>query len=323
MSKVIWGVLGCSGHAHKRAVPAMLRSPSVQLLGAASRSVEKAASFCAQFGLERSFASYEAMLENPQIQAVYISLPNSLHAEWIIKAAEKGKHVLCEKPLTINAAEAARVRDVAARTGVRIMEAFMWRFHIQHLKTRELIHDGNIGSLRLVRASFSYLRTRNPNVRLVSDLGGGSLLDIGCYPISIARFYFEDEPMSVFAESDFDREFGVDMRVSSILNFPQGKALIDCAFDLPYRTEVELVGEKGTILFPKPWAPDPQATILINGKPETFEAQDHFVSQFEHFSQCLLQGIEPSYGPKDALRQMRVIDATFKSMTDNSVTKIG
>jgi D-xylose 1-dehydrogenase (NADP+, D-xylono-1,5-lactone-forming) len=312
--KVIWGVLGCAGHAYKRAIPAMLRSPSVELIGAASRSEEKAESFRTHFGLEKSYSSYESLLEDPRIEAVYVALPNAMHAEWILKAFEAGKHVLCEKPLTVNGEEAQQVLAAANRTQRRIMEAFMWRFHVQHHKARALVRSGAIGPLRLVRAAFSYQRTRNPNIRLAAALGGGSILDIGCYEINAARFYFEDEPVSVYAEASIDEEFGVDMSMSGILHFAKGKALIDCALDLPSRKELELVGENGTILFRMPWAPENQATIYVNGIPEILEEFDQFVAQFEYFSRCLLQGIEPDYGPEDSLRQMRVIDAVFSSI---------
>jgi xylose dehydrogenase (NAD/NADP) len=316
MRKVAWGVLGCAEHAYKRTIPAMLRSPSVELVGAASRAKEKAESFRTHFGLKRGYSTYESLLEDARIEAVYIALPNSMHSEWILKCFEAGKHVLCEKPLTANGEEAQRVLDAARRTRMRVMEAFMWRFHVQHRKARELVRSGAIGSLRLVRAAFSYQRKRNPNIRLEAGLGGGSILDIGCYEINTARFYFEDEPVSVYAEGSIDDEFGVDMSMSGILNFAKGKALIDCAFNLPSRKEVDLVGENGTIRFAAPWAPDGRATIDVNGIAQTMEEHDQFVAQFEYFSKCLIEGSEPEpeYGPEDSMRQMRVIDAVFASI---------
>src|SRR5213592_2558633 len=154
MGKVKWGVLGCASFARRRTIPAMLEAPSVELIGVASRSSEKAESFRSQFSLPRAYQSYEELLDDPEIQAIYNPLPNGLHGEWMIRAAEKGKHTLCEKPFTSDAAEAQRVADVAGRTGVKIMEAFMWRFHPQHERARQLIDNGAIGPVKLVRGAF-------------------------------------------------------------------------------------------------------------------------------------------------------------------------
>jgi predicted dehydrogenase len=292
----------------------MLASPSVHLWGIASRSPERSEAFRAEFNLPRAYGSYEELLADPRIQAVYIPLPNGLHAEWAIKAAQCGKHVLCEKPLTTSAQEVAHIVDVTACMGVHIMEAFMWRFHPQHLRAQAAIRSGAIGPLQLVRSCFSYVRDRSPNVRLNSALGGGSILDIGVYPVNAARFYFEAEPVSVFARGRIDPEFHVDMRMCAVMDFPKGHALIDCAFDLPYRGDLELVGENGRILIPRPWLPDPQATVIINDQPETLAAASQYVEQLEHFSRCILSGLPPRYGTKDSLLQMRAIDAIFKSM---------
>lgn len=315
MDKVAWGVLGCSSFARRRTIPAMLASPSVRLLGVASRSIDKSEAFRKEFNLPQSFGSYEEMLEDASIQSIYIPLPNGLHAEWTLMAAEYGKHVLCEKPFTSNAAEATRVVKIADKTGVRIMEAFMWRFHDQHRRAKEVLQSGAIGRLKLLRSSFSFLLDRIPNVRFSPELAGGSILDIGCYPVSAARFYFAEEPISVFARGRFDPEFKVDMAMEGIMDFSQGRAMIDCAFDLPYFTNLELIGKKGTLRIPKPWRPDEQATIFVNEQAETFKSESQYVNQFEYFSRCLLSGVAPLYGPHDSFLQMRVIDAIFKSIS--------
>lgn len=292
----------------------MLLSPSVSLIGVASRSRDRAESFRAAFRLAKAWGSYEEMLADSQIQAVYIPLPNGLHAEWIIKAAESGKHVLCEKPLATCAAEAARVVEVARRTGARVMEAFMWRFHLQHLKAKAAVENGTIGRLGLVRSAFTFMLDRGADVRFDPDLGGGCILDVGCYPISASRFYFASEPTTVWARADIDPSCKVDMRMCAIVDFPGGRASIDAAFDLPYRTEVELVGDKGTLLLTRPWRPDPEAVLILNGQVETFASENQYVTQFEHFSQCLLRGTLPGYGPEDALKQVQVIDALRRSV---------
>ncbi len=315
MDKVKWGVLGCGNFARKKTIPAMLESPSVELVGVASRTLDKAESLRSEFKLQRAYGCYDELLADPQIQAVYNPLPNGLHAEWTIRSVESGKHCLCEKPFTADASEAQRVAEVAARAGVFVMEAFMWRFHTQHQRARRAIERGEIGRLRLVRAAFSFPIPRQPNVRLNPDLAGGSVMDVGCYPISAARFYFGEEPLTAFARGSMDPEYGVDMRMAGLLEFSQGHALIDCSFGMPYRTEVEIAGESGVIFIPRSWLPDPEASITINSRTERLQAENQYVSELEHFSRSIINGTAPLYGPDDAVLQMMVVDAVRRSMT--------
>ncbi len=314
MRKVKWGILGCSSFARRRAIPAMLASPSVDLVGIASRTLEKAESFREMFNLRRAYGRYEEILVEEDIEAVYIPLPNGLHGEWMIKAAQRGKHSLSEKPFASSSAEAERVAAVAAEHRVQVMEGFMWRLHPQHLRARALIRDGAIGNVKLVRSAFTYTMERKPNVRLIPALAGGCVMDVGCYPISVARFYFEAEPFRVLARGEVDAEYGVDMRASALMEFPEGRALIDCAFDLPYRGETEIVGEKGIIFLPKSWQPDPESVIVINGRQEKLPPENHYVKQFEHFSHCVANGHRLEYGADDAVKQMRVVDAVLRSI---------
>ena len=190
----------------------------------------------------------------------------------------------------------------------------MWRFHGQHTRARALLEAGAIGTLRLIRSAFTFKIDRKPNVRLVPDLAGGSLRDVGCYPVSAARFYFGNEPVRVYARGDLDPEYGVDMRVSGILEFPQGRANIDCGFALPYRTELDIVGESGVISIPRPWLPDTEASIVVNGDPERIPEQNQYVSEFEHLSGCVLNGTPPAWGPIDSIKQMKVLDALLESI---------
>jgi predicted dehydrogenase len=314
MDKVKWGVLGCASFARRRTIPAMLATPSVELVGVASRSPEKAEAFRTEFGLPRAYSSYEEMLNDAGIQAVYNPLPNGLHGKWTIRAAEHGKHTLCEKPFAADAAEALRVAETARRAGVRVMEGFMWRFHPQHETVRGFIERGVIGAVRLVRSAFTFSLPRAQNVRLVPGLAGGSVMDIGCYTISASRFYFGAEPTIASCRGDIDPEFGVDMRMSGMLVFPQGRALIDCGFDLPYRGNVEIVGETGTIYIPRAWLPEEEAEIVVNGESSKLPRANQYVNEFEHLSQCILNGTPPRYGPEDAILQMRVIDAVHRSI---------
>lgn len=293
----------------------MLLAPSVEVAGIASRTYEKAEQFRADFGLPRAYHSYEEMIGDPEIQAVYIPLPNGLHAEWMIKAARAGKHCLSEKPFASSAREAREVCDAVNREGVLAMEGFMWRLHAQHLAARAAIDAGEIGPVRLVRASFTFRIERLPNVRLVSALAGGGVMDVGCYPISAARFYFGAEPQTVFASGEIHPEHGVDVRAGGILEFAGGRALFDCALDLPFRVALEVTGETGVLQIPKPWQPDPEGSvILVNDEERRFPAQNHYVDEFEVFSRCILEGRRPPYGPEDAVRQMAVIDAVLKSV---------
>jgi xylose dehydrogenase (NAD/NADP) len=315
MTKVRWGVLGCADFARRRTIPAMLESPAVKLVGVASRTMAKAEAFRQQFGLSRAYGSYEEMLADPAIDAVYIPLPNGLHAEWMIRAFEQGKHCISEKPFASDAREAELVAKAASEKGLYAMEAFMWRLHSQHRRAKEVIQSGTLGPIRLIRSAFSFLIPRKPNVRLVPELAGGSVMDVGCYPIGAARFYFAAEPITAFARGSIDPEYKVDMAMSGMLDFPAGRALIDCSFALPYRTEIEVVGEKGRIFIPKPWLPDPEALIEIEGRQEKLPAENQYVNQFEHFSSCIRDGKPPLYGPADAVLQMRAIDAVRRSMT--------
>jgi xylose dehydrogenase (NAD/NADP) len=292
----------------------MLEASSVDLIGVASRTPDKAEVFRSQFNLHKAYPSYEEMLDDPQIQAVYIPLPNGMHAEWMTKAAERGKHSLCEKPFTSNAQEARVVADVANRNGVLVMEAFMWRLHSQHLRARLLINEGVIGTVQHVRGAFSFTLTDRTSVRLSPELAGGCTRDIGCYPISAARYYFAAEPTIAYARGNIPPEHGIDMRVSAILDFPEGFAAFDCAFDLPYRTQLEIVGDKGSVEFPKPWQPDLEATIIINGQAEKIPRNNQYVKEFEHFSRCILGEEILLFGAKDAILQMQVIDAVLRSL---------
>ncbi len=313
-AKLRWGILGCSDFARRRAIPAMLQAPSAELAGIASRTRQKAEQFRAEFNPPRVYADYQELLEDARIQAVYIPLPNSMHAEWAIGAAEAGKHSLCEKPFACTRDEAERAALAALRRGVFTAEAFMWRLHGQHVRAREIVASGAIGPIRLIRAGFSFVIPRNANIRLVPELGGGSLLDLGCYTVSAARFYFNAEPTLAFARANSDPLSKVDMSVCAILEFPGGRATMDCSFELPHRRQLEIHGEKGTIAFAQPWQPEPEAVLYLDGKPEKLARENHYVTMFEHFSRCFLTGTPPAYGSEDAVRQMAALDALRRSI---------
>ena len=313
LGRLRWGVLGCANFARTRAMPAMRAASSVDLVAVASRSLERARAFQQEFAARAAFGSYEALLEAPDVDAVYIPLPNTLHAEWTVRSLRAGKHVLCEKPLAATAAEAEAVAAAAQETGRHVMEAFMWRLHPQHARARGLIQQGRIGAVRLVRGAFTFTISRKPNIRLMPDLGGGSLMDVGCYPISAARYYFGAEPIRVTAIARQDPEYGVDIAVAGSLEFEQGMALFDCGFHLPFRGVLEVHGENGSMVLPAAWLPPEKATMVVGGQTEELPPADQYVLEFEAFSRAILDGRPPPFGAEDAVRQARVLEAVHRA----------
>lgn len=317
MRRVKWGVLGCAAFAKSTAIPAMVRAEGVELTAIASRSLEKAEAFASEFGFARAYGSYEELLADPEIEAVYNPLPNGMHPEWTIKAAQAGKHSLVEKPFASNVAEAEQAATVVREHGVKVMEAFMWRFHPMHLRVRELIRDGAIGPVRFVRSAFTFTIARAQNVRLDAQLAGGGLMDVGCYCVSEARFLFEDEPVRVFARADYDSEYHVDMLACGVLEFPNGRATFDAGFELPYRCDYEVVGSRGRIVCPNAILPGDAAEILIDrgGKTEreSFAGINQWSLEFEHLSQCIINDTHPAYDTDDAIKQQKVLDAIYRS----------
>ncbi|HSV74454.1 MAG TPA: Gfo/Idh/MocA family oxidoreductase [Chthonomonadales bacterium] len=313
MTRVQWGVLGCSSFARGVALPALSAARGARLHAVASRDATRARELADRFSARRAYGAYEDLLADPGVDAVYIPLPNSLHAAWSVRAIEAGKHVLCEKPFAMTRSEAVRVADAAARRGVQVMEAFMWRFHPQHDLALRRIREGAIGAVRLVRAAFTFTIARERNIRLAPSLGGGSLLDIGCYPVSAARFYLGAEPVRAYARAVFDPEYRVDMAVAGVLEFPEGDGLFDCGFRLPYRADLEVCGESGVIQIPAAWLPPEQAHIVVNGDTHGFGACNQYVQEFEHFSRCVRNEEPARFGIEDAVLQARAMDAVRRS----------
>ena len=223
------------------------------------------------------------MLDDPEIEAVHIVLPNGLHGEWALKAIEKGKHVLCEKPFTCKSSEAILIAQAAHKAYVNVTEAFMWRFHPQHAYAKGAIADGAIGQVRLVRGAFSFTLDAPENVRFNAALGGGCVFDVGCYPVSAARFYFDSEPQVVSARGIIDKARGIETSMACVMQFACGMAVMDSSFALPYRTDLEIVGDKGSIYLPKAWQPDEKATIVINGKSRQLAPANQYIIQFDEF----------------------------------------
>jgi predicted dehydrogenase len=323
-NKVRWGVLSTAGIAIKKVLPAMRQSEWVDLAAIASRDLSKAEQAAHALGITKAYGSYEELLADPQIEAIYNPLPNQLHVPWSIKAAEAGKHVLCEKPLSMTVAEAMTLLAVQQRTGVTIGEAFMVRTHPQWLRTRELITSGRIGSLRSIQGFFSYFNTDPKNIRNIPECGGGALMDIGCYPIHTSRFLFGEEPVRVASLLEKDPVLHVDRLTSALLEFPSGQAMFTCSTQLVPYQRMQIFGTKGRIEIEIPFnAPNDRPTrILIDdGRDlfgggitvETFPTCDQYTLQGDAFSRALREGTPVPVPLADAIKNMAVIEAVFRS----------
>ncbi len=323
-NKVQWGVLGVAQIAVRKVIPGMQRVEWSEISAIASRDLHKAQAAARQFGIAKAYGSYEELLRDPAIEAVYNPLPNQLHVPWTLKAAEAGKHVLCEKPLGLSAGEASALLAARDRNGVKIGEAFMVRTHPQWLRVRELIDAGQIGALRSIVGFFSYFNRDPANIRNVAAWGGGGLMDIGCYPITTSRFVFRQEHARVIGLMERDPEMKVDRLTSAILDFPSGQSIFTCSTQLVPYQRMQFFGTQGRIDVEIPFnAPsDRPARIFIdNGrdlfgggvKTEEFAACDQYAIQGDVFSRAIREGGEVPVSVEDAIKNMSVIDAIFRS----------
>lgn len=316
MSGVLrWGILGAAHIAARRVLPALARSQRHAAAAVASRDIERARGFAARFSIPRVHPSYEALLADPEIDAVYNPLPNALHRLWTERAAAAGKHVLCEKPLGVSAEEAASMAAVCAAHGVVLQEAFMYRHHPQIDRLLELLRAGTVGAPWLVRAWFSF--TTGPgNIRLDPALGGGGLLDVGCYAVNIGRLVL-GEPVSAAAEGVYEN--GVDVRLSGLLACAQGRAvLIDCGVAAPLRQGCEIVGTDGTISLARPFQPEEDPAALVITTPQgarTVEVPgaNQYTLMLDAFAGTVLDGAPLRYPPADAVANMRALDALARA----------
>lgn len=324
MQSVNWGIISTAKIGREKVIPAMQRSRHCHVQAIASRDLATAQRVAAELGIPKAYGSYEDLLADPEIDAVYNPLPNHLHVPLSIQAAEAGKHVLCEKPIALNAAEAAQLIAVRDRTGVQIMEAFMVRSHPQWLRARELIRSGRIGKPRAVQCFFSYSNRDPSNVRNQADIGGGGLMDIGCYAITASRFFFEDEPTRVVGMIERDPDWGIDRLTSALMEFPQGQASFSCSTQLVPYQRVNVFGETGRIEIEIPFnpVPDRPARIFIDDGSqlggasaisETFEGIDHYILQGDAFA-AAIRGEGPlTLSLETSVMGMRIIDALFRS----------
>ncbi|HYE85793.1 MAG TPA: Gfo/Idh/MocA family oxidoreductase [Vicinamibacterales bacterium] len=323
-STVRWGVLGVAGIAVNKVIPAMRQAAGSQVVAIASRDLSKARRAADDLGIPAAYGSYRELIDDPHIDAIYNPLPNHLHREWTIAAAERGKHVLCEKPIGMNAREAGEILAVRDRTGVTIQEAFMVRTHPQWERTVEICRSGGIGKVRSYVGVFSYYNDDPSNIRNIAEAGGGALMDIGCYLLTTSRMVFGEEPARVIGIVDRDPVAGVDTLTSMMIDFPSGHALGTCATRvLPYQ-RVQVIGTAGRIEIEIPFnAPNDRPCRihldrtgdLTGSGIETIELPvcDQFTIQTERFAAAIRGGGGVAYPLEQSVRNMRLIDAVRQS----------
>ncbi|WP_313059877.1 Gfo/Idh/MocA family protein, partial [Agrobacterium cavarae] len=316
-----WGVLGCAGIAAKAVIPAIQSSRLGRVAAIASRDAEKASAMATRFGIEKSYGSYEDLLSDPDIDAIYNPLPNHLHVPMTIKALEHGKPVLCEKPIALNAAQASELAEAQKAANLPVAEAFMVRHHPQWKKARTMVAEGRLGDVRAIQTIFAYYLDDPKNVRNQADIGGGGLFDVGCYAINTARFLFDAEPLRAIALMENDPVFGTDRLTSGLLAFPEGRQLaFTCSTQLSLTQKVTVLGTRGRLEIPIPFnAPADQQTVLIfddgrdlagGGRQEiVIEPVDQYREQVDAFAQAVLSGTPLEPGLEDAIANMKAIDA--------------
>ena len=323
-SKVRWGVLGVAAIATKKVIPGMQKSERTEVAAIASRDLSRAREAADRLGIRKAYGSYEELLADREIEAIYNPLPNHLHVPWTAKAAEAGKHVLCEKPIALSAEEAASLVPVRNRTGVKIGEAFMVRTHPQWLRAREIIRSGEIGELRAVMSAFSYFNRDARNIRNIPEYGGGAMMDIGCYPVTMSRFFFDRDPARVSALVERDPEMGIDRLSSAVLDFAPGHAVFTCSTQLVPFQRMQVFGTKGRIELEIPYniPPDRASRIFVdNGsqlgglsaRVEEFPACDQYTTQADAFSKAVQENGEVPVTLEDAIANMAVIEAVLRA----------
>ncbi len=322
--KVKWGVLGVAGIAVRKVIPGMQKGAWSEIAAIASRDARKAEGAAKSLGIPKAYGSYEELLADPEIEAIYNPLPNHLHVPWSIQAAEAGKHVLCEKPLSLSVDEAKTLMSVRDRTGVKIGEAFMVKTHPQWLRVRDLIQKGVVGNLRSIVGAFSYFNRDPQNVRNIPEWGGGGLMDIGCYPITTSRFIFGEEPVRVAGLIERDPDFETDRLTSAVMEFPSGHSVFTCSTQLVAYQRMQFLGTKGRIEIKIPFnAPNdrPCELLIDDGRDvfgggiitETIPTCDQYTIQGDAFSMAIRDGADVPVPLEDAIANIAVIEAVFRS----------
>lgn len=316
MDKIRWGILSTAKIGMEKVIPAMQQSRHGRVTAIASRSEEKARGAADALGIPDSYGSYEALLDDEEIDAVYIPLPNHLHVPWSIRAMEAGKHVLCEKPIGLSTGEAEQLsKEAEGYPDLKVMEAFMYRFHPQWQRAKALIGQGEIGELHTVHSFFSYFNDDPGNIRNIPEAGGGGLMDIGCYCISLSRFLYDTEPEEVTGQIELDPDFETDRIASGMLTFKNGTATFTCATQLTPYQRVQAFGSNGRIEIEIPFnaPPDKPTRLWIHRQDETEEIRFEICNQYtlmaDAFAKAVLKNTPVPTPLKDAVNNMKVIEA--------------
>ena len=324
IAPVRWGILGTAKIAVEKVIAAMQGSALTQVVAIASRDIAKARAAANRLGIPRSYGSYQELIDDPDIEAIYNPLPNHLHVPWSIRAAEQGKHVLCEKPIALTAREARELLEARDRTGVQIGEAFMVRTHPQWLKVKEIIASGKIGELRLIAGHFSYYRRDPGDIRSRVDWGGGALMDVGCYPITLSRWLFGAEPTEVIGLIERDPDMKVDRLTSGLLRFERGQATFSCATQLVAYQTMVILGTAGRIAVRIPFSAPPfdEYRVFVDDGSDwagsgietiAFPPVNPYTLQADRFSEASRGLGSVPVSLEDAIGNMAVIDALFRS----------
>lgn len=325
-TKLNWGILSTAKIAQKKVIPALQKSQTAHVYGIASRTIEKAKRVAEELNIPHAYDSYEALLADPAIHIVYIPLPNDQHVEWTQKALQAGKHVLCEKPIGLNNAQVLELGRFYANLPTprpKVMEAFMYRFHPQWQMAKVLVQNKTIGELKAIQTVFSYFNNDPTNIRNKPELGGGALMDIGCYGVSLARFLFEAEPKRVCGLSEYDPQFGIDRLTSGLIDFGIGQASFICATQMTPYQRVNIFGTTGRIEMEIPFnAPPDQSTRLwlqttTTKEEHTFDPQDQYSLQADEFAKAINSGQLVPMDLTESWANMRVMDAMALSARES------
>lgn len=314
-----WGIISTANIGRAAVIPAIQKSQNGRVVAVASRDEERARAFAAKLDIPQAYGTYETLLAADEVDAVYIPLPNNLHREWTIRAAEAGKHILCEKPLALNAAECEEMAAAARENGVVLMEAFMYRFHPRTERVLKLVEEGAIGRLAMIHAAFTFRLSNRDNIRLKPELGGGALMDVGCYCVNVSRTVAGAEPLEVQA-SAYWGETGVDEQFVGTLRFSEDVwAQFDCALNLERREMYTVAGTEGYLDVSAAFLPGTADTTIVerHGRQEavthTIPGIDEYQLMAEHFADCVLHEKPVRYPPSEAAANMRVIEALYRS----------
>jgi predicted dehydrogenase len=320
MKKVSWGVLSTAKIGIEKVIPAMQKGKYSQINAVSSRDIKEAKEVARRLGIPKAYGSYKKLLEDPEIEAVYIPLPNHLHVEWTVKSLEMGKHVLCEKPIGMNFKEAEHLKQEMEKfPALKVMEAFMYRFHPQWQMTKKLVEEKKVGELKNIHSIFSYYNDDPKDIRNQPETGGGGLLDIGCYCVSLSRFLFNKQPIRVCGTIEHDPKMKTDRLVSAVLEFESGTSTFTCSTQMVAHSRVEIYGTNGKIEMETPFVPSPESKTKIKHQvgPQTeefvFEECNQYTIQGDLFSEAILKDSSAPTPIEDGVANMKVIDKITES----------